>query len=274
MRKKSIIPQPVEFVLDVNDTFGCTTDYYLYLVKSELPPLAFAHQLGRWFGADFSYLQNYVFDTSGPNVSVPVFSAMIRPQNNLLVAIVPNKVQTQLQDSADDFTLSIPLFDDTYYFLSNEGFYRYACPYGGYDYVLMAAADNNTSIEPFEQCLEQHGRELSPKDITSLLTPPEVPATDTPKRKTKSKNKVPDKQPLDLFLKSSCMELTRAHDDATNRKYRRFLGENRQIPNVNYARKFKNILQIINSQMPEAAQKETLVTESEAMQRQFTREDI
>ena len=274
MRKKSIIPQPVEFVLDVNDTFGCITDYYLYLVRSDLPPLAFAHQLSRWFEADFSYLQNYVLDTSGPNVSVPVFSATIRPQNNLLVAIVPNKVQTQLQDAADDFTLSIPLFDDTYYFLSNEGFFRYACPYGGYDYVLMAAADNDTSIEPFLQCLEQHQRELSPKEITSLLTPPEEPAAETPKRKSKAKSKAAEKEPLDLFLKSCCMELTRAHDDATNRKYARFLGENRQIPDVNYARKFKNIFRIINDQMPELSQTETLVTESESIQRQFTREDI
>ncbi|MBO7492230.1 MAG: hypothetical protein J6T59_07305 [Bacteroidales bacterium] len=274
MRKKSIIPQPVEFVLDVNDTFGCTTDYYLYLVKSELPPLAFANLLGKWLQSDFSYLQNYVFDTSGPNVSVPVFSATICSQNNLQVAIVPNKVQTQLQDAVDNFTLSIPLFDDTYYFLSNEGFFRYACPYGGYDYVLMAAAENDTSIEPFLQCLEMHSRELLPKDITFLLTPPEEPVAEPPKRKTKAKSKQADKQPLDLFLKSCCMELTRAHDNATNRKYVRFLGEKRQMPDANYPRKFKNILQIINNQMPELSQTETLVTESESIQRQFTREDI
>ncbi|MCR4964779.1 MAG: hypothetical protein K6A41_03905 [Bacteroidales bacterium] len=273
MRKPFLPSQPVEIVLDVNDTFGCATDYYLYMVKSELPPMAFARKLGQWLQTDFSFIQNYTFDTSGPDVSVPVFSASIRPQDNLMVAIVPNKVPTQLQNDADSFTLSIPMFDDVYYFLNSEGFYRYECPYNGYDFVLMISVDKDSSIEQVLQFLDLH-KELRTQDITSFLTPQEMPASEKGKKKGKSKNKAVEKQPLDLFLKSCCMELTRSHDDAIYRRYGRFLGEQKQIPDVNYARKFKNLLHILNQETPNTLSSDTLMIESDAMQKHIMREDI
>lgn len=271
MKKNLLNTQPTQVILDVNDAFGCTTDYYLFLVKSDLSPMAFAHQCSQRFQVDFSYLQDYSFDTTGSDVSVPVFSAVFRSQNNLLLFIVPNKVVTHLSPPEDNFTLSIPMFEDVYYFLGHGGFCRYECPYDNYDFVLQIAVDKDSTIEEALKVMKQHP-EWKTKDITSLLSPAEPVATTEGKKRTK--NKKSDKQPLDIFLKSCCMEIVRAHDDAENRRMSRFLGPNRHIPEANHVRKVKSIFELLQQEDPNLEQKETLVVESMANQKLITREDV
>ncbi|MBR4136026.1 MAG: hypothetical protein IKU03_06430 [Bacteroidales bacterium] len=264
-------PQPVQVVLDMNDTFGCTTDYYLFMVKSELPPMAFAHLCSQWFQVDFSYLQNYTFDTVGQDVSVPVFSALLRQQNNLMLAIVPNKIMTHLNNPDDEFTLSIPMFEDLYYFLGKNGFCRYECPYEGYDYVLLVTVDRESPIDDVLLLLEQHP-ELDIRDITELLFSSPAPEQKPAKRKTKVKKT--EKQPLDDFLKSSCLEIVRAHNAMMNGRVNRFLGANRHIPEVNYVHKVKSIFELLQLPNPDNTQKESLVMESQTNQKLLTREDV
>lgn len=271
MRRLLLSDQPTQVVLDVNDTFGCATDYHLFLVRSDLPPLAFAHQCSQWFQVDFSYIQDYAFDTTGDEVSVPVFSAVFRPQNNLLLAIIPNKVLAQLSNPQDNYTLSIPLFDDAYYFLGNSGFCRYPCPYDGYDYVFLITVDKESAIEDALTILYQHA-ELHTQVITNLLTPQEEPVAKDAKRKGKAK-KV-EKQPLYLFLRSCCLEIMRAHDAMENNRISRFLGQNRRLPEVNYVHRVKSIFDLMQQPNPFNTQQESLVMESLSNQKLITREDV
>ncbi len=275
--KRNLLPsKPVEVVLDVNESFGCTTDYYLFLVRSELDPLSFAQQCTNLFGADFAFLCNFSLSAYRDiKVKIPAFTALIRPQQNLTLTFIPNWVLTDLSDETDQYTLSIPMFREQFYFLGNTGLFKYKCPYDEYDFVILISVDKECSVEDVRRIIHQQTVWKS-QEITDLLyaASNEPKPVHPAKSKSKGKAKKAEEEPLDVFLKGCCMEILTSIERVYKSRRVRYLGQRHFMPDVNYVHQYKSIFQLLQQQENPLLMSKTRMLDSDNVQKLLLREDV
>jgi len=176
--------------LNLEDSFGKSNQYYLFLVESVLDFFQFAAQLSslcqkfsHYSQSDFAYIGNFTSEETPENAEFKMSHAVIMQEKEIHITLLENKILlppnvhlAKPTVASEKHLQSLSLFDDfeddTYeepYFLFGENKYSlFNSVHRNCNYVLLISVDKNHSIADLMDFFID-SKKFKSKDISDFL---------------------------------------------------------------------------------------------------------